>query len=290
MKAIGHRLAIEVMKIAEGQGCRFRWESDSKRLLLETRHDPKGYVAGAIAAAEAIETETCGECRGPGRRRRKTPRGRIRTRCEQCAAPGEIPIETKWTAPEAATMTPAEAAPKGRMEPDSIVRLQCCRWKVNRVTDLMNHRFGSLDRDGAAIHARGGWNHLARALLRLVLGNQEPNGWQLVDLKEKWGHISAICQPGTNWRYGALALFSAVSGRTCSRCGRPATMRDHREQHFGVRPLCDDCEMQWRRDEKRPDGHLRRMISDYAQAKGHEIDADAEVARITGEAADNNDA
>ena len=171
MKAIGHRLAIEVMKIAEGQGCRFRWESDSKRLLLETRHDPKGCVAGAIAAAEAIETETCGECRGPGRRRRKTPRGRIRTRCEQCATPGEAPIETKWTAPEAATMTPAEAAPKRRMEPDSIVRLQCCRWKVNRVTDLMNHRFGSLDRDGAAIHARGGWNHLARALLRLVLGN-----------------------------------------------------------------------------------------------------------------------
>ena len=44
------------------------------------------------------------------------------------------------------------------------------------MTDLMNHRFETLDRDGAAIHAHSGWNHLARALLRLVLGNQEPNG------------------------------------------------------------------------------------------------------------------
>ena len=251
---------------------------------------PQGCVAGAIAAAEAIEAETCGECRGPGRRRRKTPRGRIRTRCEQCAAPGEVPIETKWTAPEAATITPAEAAAKDRMEPDSIVRPQCCGWKVNRMTDLMNHRFGSLDRDGAAIHARGGWKHLARALLRLVLGNQEPNGWQLVDLKEKWGQISAICRPGTDWCYSALALFSAVSGKTCSRCGRPATMRDHREQHFGVRPLCDDCEMQWRRDEKTPDGHLRRMITDQAAANGREIDVDAEVERIKRKVADNNDA
>ena len=48
--------------------------------------------------------------------------------------------------------------------------------------------------------------------------------------------------------------------------------------------------MQWRRDEKTPDGHLRGMIIDYAQAKGREIDVDAEVARITSEVADNNDA
>ena len=95
MKAIGYGLAIEVMKTAERQGCRFKGKSDSNRMLLETRHRPKGCVAGAIAAAEAIEAETCGKCRGPGRRRRKTPRGRIRTRCEQYAAPGEVQIETK---------------------------------------------------------------------------------------------------------------------------------------------------------------------------------------------------
>ena len=163
MKAIGHRLAIEVMKIAEGQECRFRWQSNSKRLLLETRHRPKGCVAGAIAAAEAIEAETCGECRGPGRRRRKTPRGQIRTRCEQCAAPREIQIETQWTAPEAAAMTPAEAAAGGWIEPNRIVRLRCCKWSVNKVTDLMNHRFETLDRNGAAIHAHGAGGTTSRA-------------------------------------------------------------------------------------------------------------------------------
>ena len=67
-------------------------------------------------------------------------------------------------------------------------------------------------------------------------------------------------------------------------------MRDHQEQHFGVRPLCDDCEMQWRRDEKTPDGHLRRMISDQAAANGSEIDLESEVERIKRKVADNNNA
>lgn len=282
MKAIGYTLAIEVMAIAERKKCGLRWESDSKQLLLETRHDRRGYVAGAIAAAEAIEAETCEGCRGPGRRRRKSPRGRVRTRCGQCAAPGENPIDTTWMVPVGATMTSAEAAAGGWSEPDKIVRLRCCGWEVNRVAELMNHVFEIHDSRGATIHRRGGWNHLARALLRLVLANQKPNGWQLRDLKEKWGHISAICQPGTNWRYGALALFSAMSGKTCSRCGRPGTMRDHRKQAYGVLPLCDGCETQWRRDEETPDGHLRRMISDRAAAEGREIDVDAEVARVKG--------
>ena len=106
------------------------------------------------------------------------------------------------------------------------------------------------------------------------------DAWQLVDLKEKWGHISAVADPASGWRHGALWLFSAASGNTCARCGRPARMRDHCKGHFGVLPLCDPCDAQWQVDERTPDGHIRRIISDQAAREGREVDVDAELARL----------
>ena len=133
-------------------------------------------MRGAIAAAEAIEAETCAECRGP-RRRRKPPRERVR--CARCADPEDVP---PWTVPADAVMTPAEAAAGGWMHPDTCKRLRCCGWGVDHATALMNH-----DERETGIEGRHGWNHLARALLQMVLANQGPDGWQLVDLNEKWG-------------------------------------------------------------------------------------------------------
>lgn len=167
-------------------------------------------------------------------------------------------------------MSPAEAAAEGWSQPEDIVRMRCCGWDTRRVADLMNHRVGVLDPRGPVIHQHGGWNHLAQALLHLVLTSQDKAEWKVVDLKEKWGHMSFMCDPATAWRHGALLLFFAVSGRTCVRCGRPGSMLDHCAQHFGVRPLCDECETLWRADEERRDGHLRRTIAEQAAAEGRE--------------------
>ena len=274
MRVVGHTLANEVLKLCAQEGCALRWESEAGRVVLWALHDPKGYLEGAIAAAEAIEAETCGECRGPGRRR-KRPGEPARRRCAKCAAPGETPIETRWTVPANAVMTTEEAAARGWMDPGTCRRLRCCGWGIEHATALMNH-----DERETGIEGRHGWNHLARALLRLVLASQEPERWRLGSVKEKWGHITAIADPASGWRHGALWLFSAVSGKTCSRCGQPAVMRDHCKGHFGVLPLCDACETQWQEDEQTPDGHIRRIISDEAAREGREVDVDAELARL----------
>ena len=161
--------------------------------------------------------------------------------------------------PADAIMTPAETAAGGWTEPATCKRLRYFGWSVEHATELLN------DKAACAIEHKHGWNYLVRSLLLLTLASQEPEPWTVRGLKEKWGHLIARCEPGTPWRHGALRLFETVSGRTCSRCGRPGTMRNHCDEGFGVRPLCDSCETLFQEDGKTPDGRYDRMVNDYAE-------------------------
>lgn len=203
MTNISHALATAVIETAEQDGCRFRWESvfqweaAANRVRIEALDDPTGRLQGAIAAAAAIDAESCVDCRGPGRPHRGHPDGPVRTRCPECAAPWEVPARATWTVPADAIMTPAEAAAGGWTEPATCKRLRCFGWSVEDAAELLN------DKATCAIDHKHGWNHLVRALLRLTLASQEPEPWTVHGLKEKWGRLIARCKPGTAWRHGA---------------------------------------------------------------------------------------
>ena len=285
MKEIGHALATAVLEIAEQQHSRvLQWKSTPNGVILAADGDPDDHGAGAIAAAESIEAETCSECRGPGRPYGTTRDGPARIRCAECAAPGEIPVDTEWTIPANAVMTPAEAAARGYGDPDRRKTVRCCGWSVQHVTRLMNR----IPTEAEFIHHYG-WNHLARALLRLALGSQEPERWRLTDVKEKWGCISAGCDPWSPWRSGALHLFFKVGSKTCSRCGRPGTLRDHCEDSFGVLPLCDACEAQFQEDRKTPNGLIDRIISEHAARRALEAERGSEPPRPANRPAPNTE-
>ena len=76
-------------------------------------------------------------------------------------------------------MTPAEAATGGWMEPDHSVRLRCCGWSVNEVTDL--EKQSPLKGPGYQGYFASGW--MAATCTSVALFHREVMGeGQFVDI------------------------------------------------------------------------------------------------------------
>ena len=125
----------------------------------------------------------------------------------------------------------------------------------------------------------GGWNHLLRAALRVLLGwreDGEREPWRLLSVKRNWGYLEILSTPPSGFRTGVVELVTRLSGTTCLRCGRPGRIR-HASGH-GVHPACDRCDRQRRDDARKPHGELRRMLRNRARCQGIPIDIEQVVA------------
>ncbi len=61
--------------------------------------------------------------------------------------------------------------------------------------------------------------------------------YRIVQIKEKYGQLRWYDSGNTREGYDVLGKYTALSERTCIRCGRPAT----RITMGWISPFCDDC-------------------------------------------------
>ena len=237
---------------------------------------------GARRAAETLKQEICQECGGPGDPVQNAEKAQA-TRCTECRQAGDEPVPRKWTP---ARRRPQRRAPGSGTEARYREPLAEDLKSPEAVRALMTARYTPEDERGW--HAgpnSGGWNHLLRGALKVLLLETEREGaqpWRLLSVKQKWGYLE-IRGTGTNgFQSGAIELVSRLSGSTCLRCGKPGKIRN--ASGPGVHPACERCNRQRRDDARKPDGQLRRMLENRARCQGLEIDIDRAVAEARAQA------
>ena len=82
-----------------------------------------------------------------------------------------------------------------------------------------------------SIVEHAGWNHLARAALRILLpfeclGVETP--WRLAQLKEKFGRLTIYHDRRTDFYTGISELVGHASEHVCIKCARPGRLRNRR--------------------------------------------------------------
>ena len=86
----------------------------------------------------------------------------------------------------------------------------------------------------------GGWNHLLRAGLAVLLPLECPGvapPWRAGQIKERLGRLKIHHRRHTPFYEGIGAILSDVSATTCIYCGRPGRMRRPGWMH----PACDNA-------------------------------------------------
>ena len=275
------------------QGERAGWKTleETARTLVESvshksggnRLDEESEIeAGARRAAESLRQEICQECGGPGNPVWSADRERA-TRCTGCRKPGDEPRHRKWTADgQKARGRAPERDPEGGGGRPLVEELK----SPTAIAALMTAQYAPDDERGWHAGANsGGWNHLLRGALQVLLRKttrHRAQPWRLLSVKQKWGYLE-IRGTETGWfDSGVIELVTRLSGTTCLRCGKPGKIRN--ASGPGVHPACGRCNRQRRDDARRPDGQLRRMLRNRARCQGLEIDIDRAVAEARAQA------
>ena len=268
-------------------GERTGWKKLDKttRTLVETISDDGGgdspdehgeIEAGARHAAEALRQEICQECGGPGDPVQNAKKAQA-TRCTECREPGDEPVPRKWTPTRRGPERPAPGrGAEARYREPLAEDLKT----PEAVQALMTARYVPEDERGWHAGANsGGWNHLLRGALKVLVSKterQRAQPWRLLSIKQKWGYLEIRGTRTSGFQSGAIELVSRLSGTTCLRCGKPGKIRN--ASGPGVHPACGRCNRQRRDDARKPDGQLRRMLQNRARCQGLDIDIERTVA------------
>ena len=228
-------------------------------LTVEIR-EPTPFDLGAAAAAGNLSGEVCDQCGrkgdpvGPALPPGAAHPARTGCRCRRCRTPDCVPVPRDWPAP--ADREPEASVSPGQWTQDlrggtTGVDWDATDWRnYGRIEDKYRKPVELLmsatdDEEAMRLWAGGpGWAGLIRALFLTLRSEQDerPNDpnhvpWRLRWMKEKWGYLDVRTTLATEYQNGAARMISALSGRTCIRCGDPGEIRQGR----WVRPECDDC-------------------------------------------------
>ena len=253
--------------------------------LLTITASPENDVRlhGTAAMARSLSREICARCGEPGDPVKLPEGGQPTSRCFNCRPIGCTILPRPWRRDRDPARETAD--PNAPWDDHRHYETIEERYDEDRIQALMEHHYHAEDLRGSFVEGNaGGWNHIARAMLVLMLPHQcdgQPHPWRALQMKEKFGSFRVYYTGGGKFVHGIMEMVGAISRCTCSTCGRPGKITN---MGSGLGeywlPACQRCKERHESEKKNDDGTgvVKRIIENEHRFQGKHLDVESATA------------
>ena len=241
-------------------------------------------LSGVTAIARALSGEVCLVCGGAGDPVVLPAGAGPATRCFGCRPVGCTLRSRRWRRERhPGRDTPDPEAAWNSHRRSTVIE---DRYAEHRLQGLMEHWYHAEDDRASFVNGiSGGWSHIIRAMLLLLMPLQdadEPEPWRLWQMKEKFGSLRVHATGGGSFANGVLNMVGPISMTTCLTCGQPGEITDvslDGESRYWA-PACPRCGDRHQEERTRRSGEdfVRRRLENERRFQGKHPDMEKALA------------